>query len=238
MPLLDSLFAPVTFSWGFVECPFDRFSRAFVEWQHQLDKKFGTTSQSRSFAAPLAEALLSLEPLTTPLNRYLLTETRSDWSAIFSNGLHVNDVCSAVSYLPTLLNCRGLEIVCVPDRSRTTDRKEVQIYGAVKFSLYGPAKGTDASNLIRSVSVANDVGGWQFAAEGEVQAYEQLECYRKRKVVERFTPVMLASYCAALGIELFNSEFYGEQSLSHHIERRRVPGPCMSIAEARSRIHI
>jgi hypothetical protein len=88
------------------------------------------------------------------------------------------------------------------------------------------------------VSIANDVGGWQFAAEGELQVYEQLECYRKRKVMERFTPDMLASYCTALGIDLFNSDFYGEQSLSHHIKRKGTGGPYMSIAEARSHIHI
>jgi hypothetical protein len=235
--LLDNRFAPVTFTWGFVESPSAQFSRAFLKWQDRLEEKSSTQSEHTSFRAPLSESLLSLEPLTTPSDRYLLTETRSGWSAIFSNGLRVNDVYSPVTYLPTVLKCRGLNIRCVPDRSKTTDKDEVQIYGAVEFSLYGP-KRINWLNVIRSVSIANDVNGWQFAAEGEVQPYEQIENYRKRKIVERLTPDMLESYCAALGIEVFNSDFYGEQCLSFHIKREIEGGPSMSIADARSHVHI
>jgi hypothetical protein len=35
---------------------------------------------------------------------------------------------------------------------------------------------------------------------------------------------MLESYCAALGIELFNPDFYREESLSHHIKRKTAHG--------------
>jgi hypothetical protein len=235
--LLDNRFAPVTFTWGFVESPFAQFSRAFLEWRDQVDEEVGTQTECKSFRAPLSESLLALEALTSPVDRYLLTETRSGWSAIFSNGLRVNDLYSPVSYLPNVLKCRGLNIRCVPDRSKTSDKDEVQIYGAVEFSLYGPNE-TDWLNRIRSVSIANDVSGWQFATDGEVQPYEQIENYVKRNLVERLTPDMLETYCAALGIELFNSDFYGEQSLSFHIKRKIAGGPSMSIAEARSHIHI
>ena len=210
--LLDNRFAPVTFTWGFVENSFAQFSEAFMQWQDQLDVKFGTRTERRNFRAPLSESLLALEPLTTPLDRYLLTETRSGWSAIFANGLRTNDVFSPVSHLPTLLGCRGLEIACLPDRSQMAGRDGLRAYGAVKFALYGPNK-TDWLNRIRSVSVTNDVDGWKFAAEGDIQPYEQTENYQKRSIVERFTPDMLESYCAALGIDLFNPAFYGEQCL-------------------------
>jgi len=237
--LLDNRFAPTTFTWGFVESPFAQFSAAFIQWQEHLDLKFGTRSERKNFRAPLSESLLALEPLTTPLDRYLLTETRSGWSAVFANGLCTNDVHSPVSYLPTLLACRGLEVACVPDRSDCAGRGGLQIYGAVRFALYGPNK-TDWLNRIRSISVTNDVGGWEFAAQGEIQPYEQTENYGRRKIVDRFTPEMLESYCAALGIELFNAEFYGEQCLLEHTTNRAASeqGPIMSIAEARSHAHI
>lgn len=237
--LLDNRFAPTTFTWGFVESPFAQFSEAFIRWQDQLDVKFGTRSERKNFRAPLSEGLLALEPLTTPLDRYLLTETRSGWSAIFANGLRTNDVHSPVTHLPTILGCRGLEIACVPDRSNCTGTGGLQIYGAVRFALYGPNE-TDWLNRIRSISVTNDVDGWQFAAQGEVQSYEQIESYSKRKVVDRFTSEMLESYCAALGIELFNAEFYGTHCLLRHTTNRAASerGPTMSIAEARSQLHI
>jgi len=187
----------------------------------------------------LSESLLALEPLTTPSDRYLLTETRSSWSAIFANGLRVNDVFSPVSYMPKVLGCRGVTIACVPDRSDCADKDGLQIYGAVKFALYGPDE-TDWLKRIRSISVTNDVGGWEFGAQGEVQPYEQTENYGKRKIVDRFTPEMLEYYCAALAIDLFNPAFYGEQCLLDHTTNRAVgaQGPIMSIAEARSHLHI
>jgi hypothetical protein len=235
--LLDNKFAPITFVWGFVECPFSELSETFIRWQEQTDKKFGTQTEARSFQAPLSESLRSLEPLTTPLDRYLLTETRSEWTAIFANGLRTNDVASPVGYLPTVLGTRGLGISCIPDRSSERGKDGLQIYGAVKFELYGP-KDTDWLNRIRSISLANDVNGWEFTASGEVQPYEQTEQYEKRKRIERFTPEMLEAYCAALGIDLFNPDFYGSQCVGIHVKRAKSTGPSMSLAEARSHVDI
>jgi hypothetical protein len=237
--LLDNRFAPITFTWGFVESSFAQLSKAFVQWRDELDAKFGTRTERKSVRAPLSESFLALEPLTTPLDRYLLTETRSGWSAIFANGLRTNDVHSPVGHLPTVLRCRGLEIACIPDRSNCADRDGLQIYGAVKFALYGANK-TDWLNRIRSVSVTNDVSGWEFMAQGDVQPYEQIENYRKRTIVDRFTPEMLESYCAALGIELFNPDFYGERALLEHMTNRApsAQSAMMSIEEARSHVHI
>ncbi len=234
--LLDNACAPTTFSFGFVRSPLARFSEAFVYWQEEIGAEFGTQSEVRRFDAPLSEALLSLEPLTTPLDRYLLIETQSNWSAIFSNGLRVNDVFSPVSYLSEVLKCQGLLVNFTPDRSRNAGKDAFQIWGAVTFSLYGPEK-TDWLNRIRHVGVTNDVGGWEFAEEGKVQPYEQTENYRKGKVVDRFTVEMLKSYCKALGIELFDADFYGGHCLSH-TKRAKQQGPTMSISQARSHLYL
>jgi hypothetical protein len=235
--LLDNAYAPITFRCGFVESPFAQFSDAFVSWQKQIYSKSPAGIEFMSFSAPLPAALLRLEPLTTPQDRYVLIETHSSWTAIFSNGLRVNDVGSPVAHLPTILKCRGLEISCVPDRSDRHAKDGLQIYGAVVFTLYGSEK-TDWLNRIRHVGVTKDVGGWEFTAEGEIQPYEQTANYRKRKVADRFTAEMLKSYCAALGIELFNANSYGGQCLLSHTKRATPIGPTMSVAEARSHLYL
>jgi hypothetical protein len=112
--------------------------------------------------------------LTTPLDRYLLAETKSNWTAIFANGLRVNDVFSAVSYLPLRLNCRGLEIGCAPDRSNSCRKDSIRVWGHSLFALYGPSN-TDWLNRIRYLSTSNDVDGWSFSESGDVQPYEELE---------------------------------------------------------------
>jgi hypothetical protein len=235
--LLDNAYAPITFSFGFVQGPFAQFSEAFISWQNEISSKFAGGTEFTQFSAPLPAALLRLEPLTTPLDRYLLVETRSNWSAIFSNGLRVNDVFSPVSYLSEVLKCHGLLVDSIPDRSHNAGKDGLRIYGAVRFTLYGPEK-TDWLNRIRQVGVTTDVGGWEFAAEGEVQPYEQIENYGKRKVVDRFTVEILESYCAALGIELFDANFYGGHCLLAHIRRATSRGPTMSISEARSHLYL
>jgi hypothetical protein len=164
--LLNNEFAPITFTFGFVESPFARFSEEFLRWQNQLDQKFGTQSERKIFSEPLAKSLSTLSPLTTPADRYLLTETKSAWSAIFANGLRVNDVYSPVTFLATVLKCRGLQIRAIPDRSKNAADDEVQIYGAIDVSLYGPDP-TDWLNRIRTISVANDVGGWKFNSQAK-----------------------------------------------------------------------
>jgi hypothetical protein len=233
--LLDNAFAPVTFTCGFVESSFNEFSEAFARWQKELNTKFRTQTEVMRFRAPLSEALLRLEPLVTPLDRYLVIETGSPWSAVFSNGLRVNDVFGPVSYLPTVLKCRGLEINCTPDRNDKNSKDALRVYGAVAFTLYGSEK-TDWLNRIRHVAVRNDIGGWEFETQGAVQPFERTENYRKHKIVERFTAEMLESYCSALGIDLFDANFYGGECLVSHTKRHMQPGPTMSISEARTHV--
>ena len=235
--LLENRFAPATWTCGFVECSFADFSAAFIRWQQEIDTRFGPQTEGHQFHGSLPEALSRLEPLTTPLDRYLLIETCSNWTAIFSNGLGVNDVFSPVSYLPQVLKCRGLNVVCVPDRSNVRAKDALQIYGAITFSLYGPEK-ADWLNRIRHVGVANDARGWEFVAAGEIQPYEKTENYEKRKIVDRFTPEMLELYCAALGISLFDADFYGGRCLVSRVKRTAPPGPAMSLAEARDHLYL
>jgi hypothetical protein len=234
--LLNNDFAPVTFRFGFVEASFPTFCDAFERWQKDMDAKFGTRTEFRSVVAPLAATLLSLEPLTTPLDRYLLVETRSQWTAIFANGLRVNDVFSPVSCIPTVLKCRGLEVGSAPDLSHLGRKKGIRTWGHTLFALYGPEK-TDWLNRIRHLSVSNDVGGWSFSANGELQHFEEPDQYAKRTIRECFTPEMLERYCRALGIELNDSEFYGPQSYAMSRTGQKLRGDlCMSIAEARSHL--
>jgi hypothetical protein len=78
--LINNDFAPVTFRFGFVETSFPSLCAAFEQWHRSIDAKYGVKTELRAIVAPLATALLSLEPLTTPLDRYLLVETRSNWT--------------------------------------------------------------------------------------------------------------------------------------------------------------
>lgn len=94
---------------------------------------------------------------------------------------------------------------------------------------------TDSKSSCRRDQRCQWVG---FSAEGEIQPFENVNNYRKPKVVDRFTVEMLEFYCAALGIEVFGADFYGGQCLLSHTKRTTPPGPTMSISEARSHLYL
>jgi hypothetical protein len=86
-------------------------------------------------------------------------EPNSSWTAVFANGLRVNDVASATGHLPTVLNCWGLEVGYAPDFSGSKRQDLIRKWGSTLFALYGPTN-TDWLNRIRHVHVCNDVNGW------------------------------------------------------------------------------
>ena len=92
-------------------------------------------------------------------------------------------------------------------------------------------------NIERSVSVINDVGGWEFNSVGSVQGFEQVERYSARRIADRFTPEMLEEYGRALGLELFDEAFYGGAGLITHAAPwflRKLP--TTTLADARRQL--
>jgi hypothetical protein len=233
--LLDNRFAPITFSWGFVEAPFEEYSTAFISWWNQLSISFNSVGFDEDFS----KALLRLEPLQSPQNRYLIVETKSRWTAIFSNGLRANDVASPVGHLSKILNCRGVRVCCIPDRSELENRSDaLQIYGCVAFVLHGSVT-TGPLNDVRQVSFMNDGGEWKFTLLGEAQPYEQVTQYSQPRIRDRFTSEMLESYCAALGIQAFDSKFYGLRGvLLDKLTKLPNVSPQMSTADARAKLYL
>jgi hypothetical protein len=211
-PLLNNERAPVTFGAGFIETSFSEYCNEFTSSWKRLETEFETFS----FEAALKEAMVRLEPLQNPQNRYLITETRSRWTAIFSNSRLGSDVSSAVYSSCKALGCRGVTIQCSPSLTKREDKKtSIVHYAATSFTLEGPHE-TEWLNEIRHVSARKDGGPWKFFQRGEVQPFEQVEQYERKHIRDRFTPEMLESYCAALGIMAFDATFYGPKSFLFH----------------------
>jgi hypothetical protein len=112
------------------------------------------------------------------------------------------------------------------------------MWGHTFFALYGPTD-TDWLNRIRHVAVFNDVSGWTFDEDGEVQPFEEPENYERRRIRDRFTSEMLERYCRALGIELNQAEFYLPRSCSVRNTGQIHRGNfSLSIKEARSHLDL
>lgn len=229
--LLNNVRAPVTFGAGFIETSFSEYCNEFTSWWRRL----GTEFETFSFEADLKDAMLRLEPLQMPQNRYLITETRSRWTAILSNGRLGSDVTSAVYSSCKALGCRGVTIQCSPSLTKREGKKvSIVSYAATSFTLDGPHE-TEWLNQIRHVSARKDGGPWKFFQRGEVQPFEQVEQYGNKHIRDRFTPEMLKSYCAALGILAFEGTFYGPKSfLLHQLTKFPSTSPKWTFQEAQA----
>lgn len=229
--LLSGQYAPLTYQIGFLEGSLEQVSGAYLNWRRGLQPDLRTVSTD----GPLSSALAQLEPLTTPWTKELLISTHSRWTAFFCNGLLNCDPESPIGHLCSLVPCKGVVVHCVNDRSAVKDREALRVYGAVSFTLFSPHR-TEWLNQERSICAMNDAGRWVFLEQGEPQAFEHLQQYRVREVKQRFTAAMLEEYCLALGIRLFDDQFYEGKALIVEIPNQLAPGsPVMSLADARSK---
>jgi hypothetical protein len=167
----------------------------------------------RPISGSLPSLLDALLPLTGPLLRCVWVQTAGPWTAYFDNFVLGSDTFGPVSYLAQQLGCRGVAIGC---REGTAKRG-----ASASFTLYGPEQ-TDWLNIVRSVAAVEDDGRWKWRASGIPQPFEDAAAYRRRRVGDRLTADMLALYCGALGMRLFDESFYG--TAGQLVENVRVTG--------------
>lgn len=230
--LLDNKFAPITSSIGFLETSLPVAAERLHQWRQHL---YGSGVVSSELDG-LDEGLASLEPLVTGHTPRELLVEHGSWSAYFDCSLFGTDAAPVVSYLARELACRGVAIDVTPhslDRLRGVGRP-----GAVKWELFGPNQ-TDFLNYIRTVALVHNGRKWEFEAHGQVQAYEDVERYRRLKTSERFGPDLVEAYCADLGLNIFDTNSYGPACV---LIKNPSPVPQgareMTLAEARAWMQI
>jgi hypothetical protein len=230
--LLGDALAPLTFSWGFLEASLDIVSTAYLRWQRTIlhRVKVGRINM------PLADALRQLEPLDMGSQRVLFLSTRGRWTACFDNGAKGGNPSTFVGELSQRLKVRGIACTCIPNTLTRRDAAKPGTWGAVKFVQFAPER-REFLNIERSVSVVNDVRGWQFHTIGQVQDFEQVDHYATGRIADRLTPEMLEQYCQALGIDLFDESFYGGTGVVSHARPWFLPKlATLSLAEARRQL--
>lgn len=204
--LLSERFAPTTTAIGFLELPLGEAAAGLERWRRTLYKRVAVERSPDAFP----EVLRRLEPLTGGSAPRELLVAAGDWTAYFDGSLRGTDAAPPISYLARELGCRGVAIMSQPHTEGVPGIRNGR-YGAVQFQLVGPVQ-TDWLNYVRTISVTHDGSRWSFDASGSPQDFEDLEAYRSRRIRDRFTSEMLERYCKALGIEVFDPEFYGPES--------------------------
>lgn len=234
--LLDNRLAPLTFSWSFIRAPLDQVVRSYVRWQRIILHR--VTSARLDFG--LEDALAYLQPLDIGCSRILFLSTRSDWTAIFGNSA-LGDRPPVAAYMSERMLCRGLDCIAIPNTAsarRQGPGLKSGVWGCVELTLHAPQR-VGTSNRERCIRVANDVRGWEFHLSGTVQPFEEPVHYSAARKAERFTTEILERYGRALGLELFDPEFYAGPGVLTRSTPWFLPGPqSVTLKEARVRLGI
>ena len=195
------IYWPITIEIGFVKAALGDVVNVLKHWAATP----GTEYPHTYVDGGLAQNIRRLEPLTVVgYPRKLVVATRNpEWVAEFDCGARGGDPTTLVGYVAGVLNTEG---VCVMDEPyRPADGKGP--YGACQLTMFGP-QGHYFLNYVRSVSVVQDGGKFCFDQTGEVQPFEDVSAYARRRVRDRFTPEMLVQYTAAMGLAPFDVDFY------------------------------
>ena len=230
--LFDDRYAPLTTEIGALECDLDRSVAAYLSWERGLDRNMPVTFAARDIPGGLAAGLQGLLPLSVGMRRrFLFVSTTSSWTAYFDNGHQGADAFPPMSYLATVLGCRGLKTYALEN----TRRGRLGRYGGLSFELYGPVG--NPMNYVRSVGLANDGGRWTFHQYGEPLPGEATEQYAAAKKKDRFTFAdLIRLHNIVLGGNPFSEEFYaGCRCVLVERHGPDFPGErAVSLAEARA----
>jgi len=179
---------------GCLKADLGRCHDAYYGWMRSISH----VRASSTIYTEIDSALAALTPLGPLSTKTLLLETKGNWTVVVDDHMPYPDPIPTVSALAQKLGCQGVVACNAPDLK---DPSGNQIsYGATQLQIFSP-RTTDFLNYKRTISVAHAEEGWRFDLAGEVQPYEDLARYKKRRIRERFDESMLISYLEAMGIE-------------------------------------
>ncbi|QHC56600.1 hypothetical protein [Rathayibacter tanaceti] len=223
---------------GFLRAPAAAVARTYYEWDHDEDS--GDTLIE--ITGGLSEAAPSLEPLEfgSPHKFLVIGTANPDWSAFVENGAQGTDPVGPTKVLGQRLNTESLYISCIPPRSAGNQRARL---GARQFVVHRPNPDTSAglAETVRVIELTQD-SRWTFHTYGEPLPFEDISAYTNRRVADRFTPEMLADYCAAYGLRPFDDDFF--PGPSYIVEREQTDSiftrvsPSETFAQAQARLGI
>lgn len=216
--LFNDTLSPITSNIGFLETDVETAANAYKEWMDPILTNCAKL-EIRFLKGQLKKVLLELQPLVSPVHtKSLFVPTEGKWSAFFDNGWQGADPSSPMSVLAERMGCRGISISAVPN-TMPSDVKTYSRgrYGATMMEIFG-----QGGEFLRTIYSTNDGGKWVFGESGDSFEFEDLSLYKVKRIRDRFTPEILATYLSNLGVDAFNEAFYIPETSNNSIMLERI----------------
>lgn len=188
----------VTDAAGFIAAPFDTVLATAMAWRSEL----GWTLEVRR-----VDSIAGIVAAITPGRRPWRTEAFIDsgaWTTYLNEG---SDPVPATGYLSTELGVRAVLAMCSVEPP----------HASTQFELLGP-DGDPPLMYVRSLAAHCEDGRWTWHASGQLQPFEHVERYGRRRVRDRLDRPLLMEYLTALGIEPDEPDFFGAGTVLTDLE--------------------
>jgi hypothetical protein len=194
-------------SFGFVNAPLGRVADELFEWQGEL----GLGPSRHDLPGGLVDNAHLVLPLArAPVCRDLLVGTVGDrWTAYF-DASPGGDPSGPTSVLGRRLGVASVTVTAVPFQKEPGALTEV--FGGLIFA-YSADSSLQSERSVALVEGESSSSRYHFEAFGPVQPWEEPERYTARRKRDRITPELIARYCRALGIDVFDLDFYAGPSV-------------------------
>ena len=188
---------------GFVEGALNDVGEAFRRWQ------------PRYHAVPVEGTLDDLLNRLNPLNDRVIPRrifiAAGSWSAYVDCLAGRNDSKGVCRVLSKLMRTRALALDFSPEEPPCKDLPS-QLPG-VQMQIFDGKTARVGAPYLRVIAAVLDGDRWVFDQSGEIQDFEDVANYTKRRIRDRFTVEMLDRYCRVLGVRLFDHDFYGPEAI-------------------------
>ena len=198
--------APVTTSFSIVFASFDEVRDHWLAWHRRGWTPYGFNIPDQRFNHALDTKLDALLPLDRKAR--LITETRDGRIAIFSNHLNGGDGSTDADYLATHYKRQRVRVVMAEDRPKMGSLGSTQ-FG---WADWGTKIDHWVGHAFRYVGATKE-SRWVWDDGGEPFVWEEVEAYKEKRIRDRLTPEMVERYCAHLGIDLFDPDYYSGRAM-------------------------
>lgn len=202
----------------FIGAPFEKALEFYLKRRIDLSDFYQNLRPKLSYLNEeysLSQKLDLLSPLEiTGSSKYLLLETKSNWSLLIGNNREGTDF-SCVEYEAMLWKVKALTIYLKPYFKKDE-------FGIVSFCLYDGSKPISRHECeARIIQLYKETSRIEFSEYGTPLPFEQTEKYNERLKKNRLTVEMVEEYCKHLGIALFDLDFYQSKAALIEILRNK-----------------
>ena len=221
--LFDGKYEPYTYHLGYIKTNYQNAAKYYKTWSDRFIKPYRDL-RAVHLDVSKGDIFESLLPLTQVASKIIFAQCLNGWTMVSTNAITTLDYTTIMHNMANIygLDCVVLDYVrnIYPPKNYKEGDDHYESYGKIVFNYYDGEKYKSNNFLGRRAINLSRQGAqkWSFHSSGETLDFEDLNVFKKRKIVDRFSPELLVKYARHVGIDPYNPEFYTGPVILYTVE--------------------